>query len=158
MSLLVRATLALLTLLLVGAGPVPVAPASAADPWPVDPFVPTATDDPGLLRAWSRWEAKGIDDYVLVVRRSCYCPPEPAVRTVVRDGAVRRVSRGDRRLGPALGYTVDEMYARVRDALAYADRVTVEWTRRGVPRRITIDPQLGVADEETYFAVQLIRR
>lgn len=155
MTRLKRSSLALLLTLALGAGAAPSY--AAADPMPVDPFVPGIDEDPTLAKAWQRWRAKEIDDYVITVRLTCYCPPEPAVRTVVRDDEIRRVTRGEKRLGPVLGYSMDEMYVRVREAMADADRVEVDWTRRGVPRAITIDPDLGAADEETYFSVSVSR-
>ncbi|NYE37088.1 hypothetical protein F4692_002221 [Nocardioides cavernae] len=156
MNPLQRSSLALLLAVALGAGAAP-SYAVADDPLPVDPFVPGIHEDPTLATAWQRWQSRAIDDYVITVRRSCYCPPESAVRTVVRDDAVRRVTRGEKRLGPALGYSMDGMYVRLREAMARADRVEVDWTERGVPRAITIDPDLSAADEETYFSV-VVRR
>jgi hypothetical protein len=155
MTPLARTTSALLLALTLGSASAPAHP--AADPLPVDPFVPGADEDPTVAKAWQRWQAKDIDDYVITVRRTCYCPPEPVVRTVVRDDEIRRVTRGEDRLGPALGHSMDEMFARIRDASAHADRVEVDYTRRGIPRTITIDPVLGAADEETYFTVTVSR-
>jgi hypothetical protein len=150
-----RTTSALFLALTLGAAAAPAY--TAADPLPVDPFVPGAADDPSMVKAWQRWQAKGIDDYVITVRRTCYCPPEPAVRTVVRDDEVRRVTRGEKDLGPARGHSMDEMFSRISDATTDADRVEVDYTRRGIPRAITIDPVLGAADEETYYTVTLSR-
>lgn len=156
MKPLERLSLSLLLTLALGAGAAP-SYAVGADPLPVDPFVPGIDEDPTVTKAWQRWQAKEIDDYVITVRLTCYCPLTPAVRTVVRDDEIRRVTRGEKRLGPALGYSMDEMYVRIREAMPHADRVEVDWTRRGVPRTITIDPDLGAADEETYFSVSVSR-
>ena len=46
---------------------------------------------------------------------------------------------------------MDELYALIRSAQDEAERVDVEWTRRGIPSSIAIDPSTMVADEETYY-------
>ncbi|MCY7400809.1 MAG: DUF6174 domain-containing protein [Nocardioides sp.] len=136
----------------------PAVPAYAVvDPEPVTPFVPDADDDAELATAWQAWQAKGIDDYVLTVRLSCYCPPTDAIRTVIRDDMVRRVSRGDRRLRDHSGYSMDEMFSLISRETVESDRVEVDYSRRGVPRSITIDPVEMAADEETYYTLTLSR-
>lgn len=146
--------IALLTLAF-GAG---AAPAHAlADPEPVQPFVPGINEDPALSKAWQKWQAKGIDDYVVTVRLSCFCPRAPAVRTVIRDDHTVRVTKGERRLGSFRGYSMDELYGMIRDANAEADNVTVDYSRRGIPTSIAIDPSEMIADEETYYTVSLSR-
>ena len=111
---------ALLTLAF-GAG---AAPAHAlTDPEPVQPFVPGINEDPALSKAWQKWQAKGIDDYVVTVRLSCFCPRAPAVRTVIRDDHTVRVTKGERRLGSSRGYSMDELFGMIRDANAEADNV-----------------------------------
>jgi Family of unknown function (DUF6174) len=132
-------------------------PAAAADPQPVTPFVPGANEDPELSAAWQRWQAKDIDDYVITVRQTCFCARTQPVETVIRDDRTVRVTRGDQRLGASRGWSMDELYALVREARSDADRVDVEWTRRGVPRSIVIDPDTMAADEETYYSVTLRR-
>lgn len=52
---------------------------------------------------------------------------------------------------------MDEMYALVREALAEADSVDVDYTPRGVPVAIWIDPDSTVHDEETSCSVSLSR-
>jgi hypothetical protein len=148
-----RALLALLLPLTVGVA----APAGAADPHPVRPFVPGINDDPALSKAWQHWQARGIDDYLISVRLSCFCVPEKAVRTVIRNDRTRRVTQGERRLAARRGWSMDELFTMIREAQAEADRVLVDYTRRGVPRSITIDPDTRAADEETYYSVSLSR-
>jgi hypothetical protein len=132
-------------------------PAAATDPQPVQPFVPGTDDDPDLAAAWQSWQAKDIDDYVITVRETCFCVRTKPVETVIRDDRTVRVTRGDRRLEASRGWSMDELYALVRSAQAEADRVDVEWTRRGVPSSIAIDPSTMIADEETYYTVTLTR-
>ncbi|RYB88831.1 hypothetical protein EUA06_18790 [Nocardioides glacieisoli] len=133
------------------------APAAAADPQPVQPFVPGINEEPDLSTAWQKWQAKGIDDYVITVRESCFCVRTQPVETVIRNDRTVRVTRGDRRLKASRGWSMDELYSLIRSARTEAERVDVEWTPRGVPSSIAIDPSTMVADEETYYTVTLSR-
>ncbi|MCW2738151.1 MAG: hypothetical protein JWN97_2795 [Nocardioides sp.] len=155
MTTMKRAVLAALLPLTIGAGAAPAV--AAADPQPVQPFVPGINEEPELSAAWQRWQTKGIDDYVITVRLSCFCVPSDAVRTLIRNDSTRRVTRGERALSPRRGYSVDELFTMIRSASAEADRVDVDYTRRGVPKTIAIDPDEMVADEETYYSVSLTR-
>ena len=132
-------------------------PAAAADPQPVQPFVPGINEDPELAAAWQTWQAKGIDDYVITVRETCFCALRKPVETVIRNDRTVRVTQGDRQLKQSRGWSVDELYTLIRSAQGEAERVDVEWTRRGVPSAIAIDPSTMVADEETYYSVTLSR-
>lgn len=155
MTTMMRACLAVLVPLTIAAGAAPAL--AAAEPYPITPFVPAIDDDPELADSWQRWQSKDIDDYVITVRRTCFCPPTEAVRTVVRDDSIRRVTKGERRLAPRRGYSMDELFTRIRKASTEADRVEVVYTRRGIPKSITIDPIETAIDEETYYSVSLSR-
>ncbi|UUZ57751.1 DUF6174 domain-containing protein [Nocardioides sp. B-3] len=109
------------------------------------------------MRAWQAWEAGGIDDYTTTVRLTCFCPRIPAVRTVVRDGEIRKVTRGDRRLAKRKGHSMDRLFAMIREAHETADHVEVTYTHRGVPKSIGIDESEMIADEERYYTVSLVR-
>ena len=146
MAIATRALLPALALLFV--------PTSA---YAADTFEPEATDDPALVAAWQAWDGKDIDDYTTTVRLTCFCPEIPAVRTVVRDGEVRKVTRGDRRLRLRRGHSMDQLFLMIRDAHETADRVEVTYTPRGVPKSITIDPEKLAIDEERYYSVSLMR-
>jgi len=146
MTTVVRALLLGLALLL-------VPPAAYA----ADTFVPTATDDPELVAAWQAWDNKDIDDYTTTVSLHCFCPDIPVIRTVVREGELRKVTQGGRRLAHRRGYSMDQLFEMIREAHATADRVEVTYTPRGVPKSITIDPEELAIDEESYFTVSLTR-
>ncbi len=152
---LVRVLLALLPAVLVGAGT--TSAYAVADPQPVRPFVPAADEDPELAEAWQDWQARGVDDYVITVRLSCFCVPREAVRTVVRDDRTVRVTRGERRLAPGHGWSVDEVYSLISRALPASDSVRVDWSRQGVPTSVAIDPDELTADEESYYTVSVRR-
>ena len=62
MTTITRTLLAALLPLTLGAV---AGPAAAADPQPVQPFVPGINEDPALSEAWQHWQAKGIDDFQL---------------------------------------------------------------------------------------------
>ena len=122
-----------------------------------DTFEPTPTDDPELVAAWGAWGNKDIDDYTTTIALSCFCPEIPVVRTVVRDGEVRKVTQGGRRLALRRGHSTDQLFEMIRDAHETADRVEVTYSPRGVPRSITIDPEELATDEESYYTVRLSR-
>ena len=145
MTHLTRALVPALALLLVPSS------AYAAD------FDPATTDDPALVKAWTAWDDKGIDDYTTTVTLTCFCPEIPAVRTVVRDGKVRKVTQGGRRLALRKGHSMDQLFAMIREAQDTADSVEVTYTSRGVPKSITVDPEEMATDEERYYSVSLVR-
>lgn len=140
-----RALLPTLALLLIPAS------AYAAD------FEPASTDDPALVKASQAWDAKDIDDYTTTVTLSCFCPKIAPVRTVVRDGEIRKVTQGGQRLANRKGHSMDQLFAMIREANETADHVEVTYTARGVPKSIGIDPEEMAADEERYYTVSLSR-
>lgn len=155
MTTTTRVLLAALIPLTLGAGSAPAL--AAADPAPVQPFVPGIIEDPALSSAWQAWQSKGIDDYVISVRRSCFCVPTDAVRTVIRNDRTLRVTQGERVLSSRRGWSMDELFTMIRSASVEADRVEVDYTRRGVPASITVDPIDDAADDEAYYTVSLSR-
>jgi hypothetical protein len=155
MTTMKHALIAALVPLALGAGAAPAV--AASDPQPVQPFVPGINEDPELSAAWQKWQSKNIDDYVISVRLSCFCVPEKAVRTVIRNDRTVKVTRGDTRLRAGRGYSMDELFSMIREATAASDSVTTDYTRRGVPQAIAIDPSTMVADDETYYTVSVVR-
>lgn len=155
MTSMKRVLVSVLLATTLGAG---AAPAYAVtDPRPVDPFVPGINEDPDLSAAWQRWQAREIDDYVVSVRLSCFCVRKKAVRTVVRDGRIVKVTRGEHRLRAGKGWSMDGLSIMVREALAASDRVDVDYTPRGVPTWIAIDPSTMIADDESFYSVAVSR-
>jgi hypothetical protein len=156
MTSMKRVCQTLLLALALGVGATPAY--AVADPRPVDPFVPGIDEDPALATAWQHWQARGIDDYAISVRLTCFCAPRATtVRTVVRDDRIVKVTRGDHRLRAGRGWSMDELFIMIREELAEADSVDVTYTSRGVPKTIAIDPDRTAADEETYYSVTLSR-
>jgi hypothetical protein len=79
------------------------------------------------------------------------------VKTVIRGDRTVLVTQGARRLQPHRGWSMDEIFSMIREASATSDGVTTDYTRRGVPRAVAIDPSTMVADDETYYTVSLVR-
>jgi hypothetical protein len=155
MTTMKRALVAALVPIALGASAAPAV--AAVEPQPVQPFVPGINEEPALSKAWQHWQSKGIDDYVISVRLSCFCVPAKAVRTVIRNDSTRRVTQGDRTLSARHGYSMDELFTMIREAMAVDDSVTVDYSARGVPTSIAFDPNEMAADEESYYTVTLSR-
>lgn len=141
----------------VGALAVPTAVDAVVPPAAHADFVPQPDDDPTLLKAWERWDAKSIEDYTLHVQVRCFCPVWPAVKTVVRGGEIRRVTRGPEKLSKREGYSVDRLYSMIRRWEQDADHLEVTYTSRGLPKSISVDPRTLMVDEERYYSVRLVR-
>jgi Family of unknown function (DUF6174) len=129
-------------------------------PVPVEPFVPRASDDDQLVRAWEQWRSQGIDAYATRVRRVCYCPPRPALLTEVSDDGTQLVTTvaDPPQVRRVKGYGADRLFRMLRRAYAEADAVEVVWTERGLPRRILVDTIAGAVDDEVTYRVRFSAR
>ncbi|HEY7530014.1 MAG TPA: DUF6174 domain-containing protein [Gemmatimonadota bacterium] len=102
------------------------------------------------------WGERGIEDYVLTVRRVCECLPEAIgpVEVRVRDGVA--VSRTYRATGlpvdpphADLFPTVEGLFDAVEDGIRRdAERLEVEYAPLGFPSRVLIDVRRLVGDDE----------
>ncbi|MEO9323001.1 DUF6174 domain-containing protein [Nocardioides sp. C4-1] len=132
-------------------------PGRTGAPYPVQPFVPAASDADELARAWARWSKRGVKRYTITVLRTCYCLPRKPVVTKVRGGRVVSVTHEGK---PAQlkrrGFEVERLYRVLRRAYAKAAEVRVTY-RRGVPVSVYIDRDARIADEERGFIVTLRR-
>lgn len=145
---------------------VPTQPATAASerlpgrsgaPYPVQPFVPQASDADQLEKAWARWQQRGVKNYTITVLRTCFCLPRKAVVTQVRGGKVVSVTReGKTEQLERRGFEIERLYRVLRRASAKAYVVKATY-RRGVPVSIYIDRDRLIADEERGFVVKLRR-
>jgi len=121
-----------------------------------------------LDAARARWRARGPAAYSVVVSRACECLPEatrPALLVVRRtDGGagevVESATYADNGAAvpaeyAAYFYAVEGMFKLVADALsAGADQVSVEYDAElGYPRRVYIDYDAVMADEEAIYAL-----
>jgi Family of unknown function (DUF6174) len=152
------AAVLVVTALAGAAGPTPAlaAPEPAAVPIPVEPFVPRASDDDQLVRAWQQWRSQDVDDYTTRVRRVCFCPPRPALRTEVHADRTQLVTtvEAEPEVRRVKGYGADRLFRLLRRAYADADSVRVTWSDTGLPRRIRIDAIAGAADDEVTYRVR----
>lgn len=139
--------------------PLTALPAQArepAAPYEVKHFTANAHDDPRLVRAWHAWEGRDHGRYTTVVQRGCFCPPVEPVRTEVRGGTVESVTHdGEERQLAEHGYEMDELYRLLRRAYDEADELQVRY-HRGVPTSIAIDWSRMIADEESYYSVEVV--
>jgi hypothetical protein len=132
------------------------APAAGAQSDRVDPQIVDGTEQRRLDEARARWREHGFRSYRFRVALSCFCLPEirePRV-IVVRRG---RPQGAPEHLRPAA--TVPRLLRMVQRAID--DRVSglsVRYGRRGVPRRIGLDPDRGLADDEHEFTAGRLRR
>ena len=111
--------------------------------------------DPSIREAavaQARWDAQGVDDYVMDVDVGCFCAVG-RYRVVVRDGAVASVVGSDGRPSRGTGrVTVDDMFALALDdpheLTATYDPVL------GYPLTMSVDPDENVIDEEVGYVVR----
>lgn len=102
------------------------------------------------------WEQQQIEDYSYVLRRDCFCGPDVStpVRIIVADGvrvSATYVDSGDAVPDELLQYfpAVPGLFELLEDALARADRVTVDYhATLGYPVEVTIDYEIYVSDDE----------
>ncbi|WP_340539910.1 DUF6174 domain-containing protein [Nocardioides sp. GXZ039] len=124
-------------------------------PYVVQRFRLRASDHPRLVRAWRAWKSRDVVGYRTRVSRSCECAPEPPTRTTVRGRRVVSVTHvGQQGQLDEPGYPMENLYRVLRDGYADADYLSIRY-RNGVPRRIFIDWNEALADEETILAVRV---
>jgi hypothetical protein len=153
---LVRAN-PILLVALAAAGAAPAAPAAypGASAGEVDPEIADGSAQRRLDAARERWRDTGLRSYRFRVRRECFCPLQftaPAL-IVVRHGDP--VDPPRRLRGVA---TVPRLQRKVQRAIDHrVEGLTVRYSRRGVPRAISINPSTMIADEEVGFFVDRFR-
>ena len=147
---------ALATALVAGPASAVGAPDPGPVPIPVEPFVPRAGDDDQLVRAWEQWQAQGVEEYSTRVRRVCYCPPRPGLRTEVHADRTQLVTtvEAEPEVRRVKGYGADRLFRMLRRAYAEADAVEVAWADTGLPRRIFVDSIAGAADDEVTYRIR----
>ena len=123
----------------------------------VDPQIADGSAQRALDAARARWRATGLRSYDFRVALLCFCSED------VRRPHDLRV-RGGRPIGPGPPRhlrevaTVPRMHRVVQAAIdARVDGLSVRYGRRGLPRRIDIDADRGVADEEHSFEAGRLR-
>jgi hypothetical protein len=149
-----RVALSAVLIALVAAG-APAAAAQTEPPTTVDPQIADGSAAKALKRARERWRASGITSYSFEVRVGCFCPPTDFRRIRVVRGVPLHAAPDLARVA-----TVPRMFRLIAAAIRgrYAG-LDVVYGPRGVPRRISLDPDSRIADEETSYAIRrFIRR
>lgn len=113
-----------------------------------------------------RWEAYGLDDYVIEEQRLCFCPPPHGfVTLVVRDNKIVSGNdpSNDRQLSAAdlqSFQTVEALFDWIESAGERSPRLLdVEYDAQfGYPTRIIYDQSEYIADEEITYHLKGLRK
>ncbi len=121
---------------------------------------PTGPDGNRLSEQRALWESQGLKDYTFDVQRLCFCLVRERVRVRVVDGAVAGavdvVADEELDTDELQWYpSIDGLFDLLEDAYDRgAHRVEVDFhVSEGYPKRIWIDYQENVADEELGFTL-----
>lgn len=123
---------------------------------------PDGEDDPlaRLSAAIQVWQASGISDYELAMRRTCgECLPEHALAVVVTvSGGTKTVSRasnGEPVIALPRTYPdVDGLFDLIEDMVLAGADVDVEYDGAlGFPRSVSVDPVPDAIDDEFGFVI-----
>jgi hypothetical protein len=124
---------------------------------------PDQEDDPlaGFVEARRRWQASGISQYELRMRRSCgECLPAAALAVVVS------VSAGEKTVSLAengepvetlqhLYPDVDGLFDLIEEMVLAGAEIEVEYDgQRGFPRSISVDPVPDAVDDEFGYVIE----
>jgi hypothetical protein len=128
-----------------------MAPAAVAQQPPKqegDPDITSGAAARNLAAAVDRWRAAKVRSYGYDVRVSCFCAPGGPERVVVRGGRPRKGA--SEQFG-----SVPRLHRLVRRKIQErVESLEVDYDKRGVPRRISIDHRRLVADDEITYAVE----
>lgn len=118
---------------------------------------PLAPELDRLRQAERRWAAAGPPSYAYTFTNRCYCPLAE-LRVVVENGAVVSVeSTGDPSIDPrdAGGYTVEELFERIRQEIAREPHEVRASFHEGLgyPISVWFDYEEHAIDEEWGFEV-----
>jgi hypothetical protein len=112
-----------------------VALSCGSDESPTKPLPPPSELD----QAVRLWQSHALQDYDVDEVRHCYCPPPRDWTAQVRAGVIQ-----------GQGWTVEEMFDRIRDAQDGAFRLEATYDAvYGYPTRVYVDWNEWMADEES---------
>jgi hypothetical protein len=114
-----------------------------------------------LLEARLRWQASGIAQYELRMRRTCgECLPASALSVVVSvSGGEKSVSlaeNGEPVEAPHLYPDVDGLFDLIEEMVLAGAQVEADYDERGVPRSVAIDPVPDAVDDEFGFVIEAL--
>ena len=146
----------------------PLSGCPAPDEVTLDEELPLLSGEPApvspeLEQARQRWQAAGLSDYQMTLRRMCFCPSPDYTgpfEVTVRDGDVSRVRLSGARVDAERGVSVEALFALIDDAY---ERGAVEVAlsfhpELGYPTSIGIDYDRQMADEEIGYRVSDLAR
>lgn len=112
-----------------------------------------------LAEARRRWQASGIVQYELRMRRLCgECLPASALSVVVSvSGGEKTVSlaeNGEPVEAPQLYPDVDGLFDLIEEMVLAGAEVEAEYGERGVPRSVAVDPVPDAVDDEFGYVVE----
>lgn len=118
-----------------------------------------------LATARARWQAAGIDSYVMRYARHCFCPGPGPVDIVVRGGrieSITSVATGQPVESSADGIwgylPVDELFVAIDQAIRSADVATVRYDDElGYPVDASFDFIRGAVDDELGIAIESLQ-
>jgi hypothetical protein len=123
---------------------------------------PDEEEDPlaGLTAAIQAWQASGISDYELAMRRTCgECLPISALAVVVRvsggEKTVSLASNGEAVEAPPHTYPdVEGLFDLIEDMVLAGAEVEVDYDDElGFPRSISVDPVPDAIDDEFGYVI-----
>jgi len=115
-------------------------------------------------RAWSTWQASGVDDYHYVLSIRCFCPVVTNAKVTVVNGevVVLDATKDERSFirsvltGPP---TVESLFRKIAEAEQAADNVSLTFNdAAGVPTALNIDYADNGTDDELYIEVSKFGR
>lgn len=113
-----------------------------------------------------RWQAYGLKNYSIEQKRVCFCRfPQSFVRLTIKDNKiVNGIDLATNQPVPqeTLQYyqTIDELFAWIKEAQALNPaRLEIEYNARfGYPEKIAFDYSTGVADDELWIEMQMLKK
>ena len=114
-----------------------------------DPQITSGTLQRKLDAARKTWKATNIRSYRYEIGVSCFCVPSEGVVYVVRRGVPQVPRSGEKSVA-----TVPRLFRKIQDAID--DKVAdldVTYGTGGVPRKIYIDTDRRIADEEVGYTI-----
>jgi hypothetical protein len=114
-----------------------------------------------LVEARQRWQASGISQYELRMRRTCgECLPASALSVVVSVSAggktVSLAENGEPVEAPQLYPDVDGLFDLIEEMVLAGAEVEADYDQRGVPRSVAVDPVPGAVDDEFGFVIDAL--
>lgn len=125
----------------------------------LDPVAPTPSVSPeAVAAARNLWNARGPEDYTMLLHRSCFCGNTGDFVVEVENGvtvAARRADTGEVVEMLENMPSVDALFDLLEAELARpADRVLAEFDEDlGFPTSIDVDPDFQVADDEVSYRI-----